>query len=275
MYFIIQNIYSPPSTTGEKPDIMGSNYEEVPMENLTSETAGRPPLYVVRNPGTSGAATGRAEVLCEKDRELMQEFSRLCNKRLDHYLPLKVFLSLFQHFMDANVQKELEKNRLVISHAAAAFAVGQDREKIDVDELFGMTKDVDHRFVKKIRTPFLSVRIRHDDFADIRKERIRSCAAMVFDLLANWQEVRPFTETVRTTYDEATYREIIGGMLHLYSVETRMIGNSITLHGPASRARDLFADKLFATMDKTAGELAEIHARRIYADCPVPPGSPS
>jgi hypothetical protein len=50
-----------------------------------------------------------------------------------------------------------------------------------------------------------------------------------------------------------------------------MLSNSITLHGPAGRVKDLFAAKLFATMEKTAGDIAVVYARKVY----VAPGAAS
>lgn len=208
----------------------------------------------------------KAETLCNNDREIMSEFSRLCLKRLDSYLPLKLFLSVFQHFYDANVLKEVEKNRLIILHAAAAFHKGQERGEIDVTELFEMTKGVDHEFVKKVSNPFFSLTIRYDDFAEVRKKRIDSSISMVFELLRNWQDELPFADNVRSTYEENIYREVISEMLHLYNLETRMLSNSITLHGPAGRAKDLFAEKLFTTMEKTAKDIAALHTLKVYAD---------
>jgi len=73
-------------------------------------------------------------VLCDRDREMMLEFSGLCVRRLNNHLPLKIFLSLFQPFLDANVLKEVEKDRLIIEHAAAGFERGQTSADVDVDE---------------------------------------------------------------------------------------------------------------------------------------------
>ena len=213
----------------------------------------------------------KAEILCNNDREIMSEFSRLCLKRLDSYLPLKLFLSVFQKFYEANVLKEVEKNRLIIMHAAAAFHKGQERGEIDVSELFEMTKGVDHEFVKKVSNPFFSLTIRYEDFAEVRKKRIDSSITMVFELLSNWQDELPFSDNVKSTYEENMYREVISEMLHLYNLETRMLSNSITLRGPAARAKDTFAEKLFTTMEKTAKDIATIHTLRVYADNGSPP----
>jgi len=217
-------------------------------------------------PHSGGDSVKKAEILCNNDREIMSEFSRLCLKRLDSYLPLKLFLSVFQHFYDANVLKEVEKNRLIIMHATAAFNKGQDRGEIDVTELFEITKGVDHEFVKKVSNPFFSLSIRYEDFAEVRKKRIDSSITMVFELLSNWQDELPFADNVKSTYEERMYREVISEMLHLYNLETRMLSNSITLRGPAAKAKDKFAEKLFTTMEKTAKDIATIYTLKVYAD---------
>jgi len=212
----------------------------------------------------------KVDVLCDTDREMMLEFSRLCVSRLNNFLPLKLFLSPFQHFLDANVLKEIEKDRLIIGHAAAHFEKGRDREDMDVNHIFEMTIKVDDEFLNKLSNPLFSVVIRYDDFAEIRKKRIAVFVNMVFDLLRNWHDEVPFPHIVKTTFAEESYREVLKEVLHLYNVETRMLSNSFTFHGPAGKVKDLFAERLFSTMEKTAGEVALEYSRRVYAvkGCP-------
>jgi hypothetical protein len=208
----------------------------------------------------------KVSVLCNNDREMMLEFSGLCLRRLNNHLPLRLFLSPFQHFFDANVLKEIEKDRLIIERAVAGFEIGKDRADMDVNELFEITKTVDAEFVKKASTPLFSIEIRYDDFAEIRKKRITSYVNMVFDLLCNWQDVLPFNDIVKSTFAEKGYRDALEEVLHLYNIETRMLSNSISFHGPARRVKDLFAEKLFVAMEKAAGDVAVAYTRRYYAD---------
>jgi hypothetical protein len=210
--------------------------------------------------------TEKIEIICDKDREIMVAFSRRCLKQLDSHLALRLFLSLFQDFFDANVMKELKKNRLIIGHAATAFGRGKDRQEIEVGQLFEMTKEIDHDFVRSVKNPVLSLQVRHGDLAEVRKKRIGATINMVFDLLDNWQDQLPFADNVKRTYEEQVYRRVIGEMLHLYNRETKMLSNSITLHGPAARVKDLFAHRLFTVMEKTAEEIVTSCTREIYAD---------
>lgn len=207
---------------------------------------------------------GKVEALCEHDRELMIEFSRICVRRLGRHLSLKFFLSLFGHVLDANVHKEIEKDSLIIKHAAAWFDMGKNRTDMDVDGLFGKTREIDDEFIKKLATSLFSIEVRYDDFAEIRKKRILLFANLVFDLLLNWQDTLSFSDNMKNTYPENKYREVLGELLHLYNVETRMLSNSFTFHGPAGKIKDLFAEKLFATMEKTAAEVVAQYTRRLY-----------
>ena len=150
------------------------------------------------------------------------------------------------------------------------FERGSNKADLDVNDIFEMTIKVDAEFVNRLSNPFFSVVIRYDDFAEIRKKRIAAFINMVFDLLVNWQDEVPFPYIVKNTFTEENYRKFLSEVLHLYNVETRMLSNSFTFHGPAGKAKDLFAERLFTTMEKTAGEIVFEYTRRVYADkgCP-------
>ncbi|MGE5301239.1 MAG: hypothetical protein ACM3MB_09805 [Acidobacteriota bacterium] len=207
---------------------------------------------------------GRIDMLCDADKEMMLDFSRLCVARLGDHLPLKLLISVFEHFLDANVLKEIDKDRLIIEHAAAAFEVGGDREAVNADALFEMTKTVDQDFIRRFSNALFAIRMRYADFAGIRKERILSYVDLVFDLLGNWHDGLSFAEAVKHAFPEEQYARILGRILHLYNLETKILGNSLTFHGPAAKLKDLFAEKLFVIMESTAGEIAAGHARRAY-----------
>jgi hypothetical protein len=208
----------------------------------------------------------KVEALLNSDREMMMEFSRLCVSRLNSYLPLRLFLSLFQHFLDANVLKEISKDRLIISDAASGFEAGKERSEVDANALFEMTKEVDAEFLRKLSTPFFSIEVRYDDFEEIRKKRIVSLVSMVFELMSNWQDTLSFSEVVKKTFEEDSYRKLLIEVLHLYNIETKMLSNSITFHGRAVNMKDLFAEKLFRAMEQAAGDISDVYTGKIYRD---------
>jgi hypothetical protein len=208
----------------------------------------------------------RVDILCDADRQMMLEFSSLCISRLGDHLAFRLLLPVLQHYLDANVFKEIEKDRLIIRQAAAAFERGRDRTAVNVDELFEMTKKVDDEFIRSFSNALFSIRVRYADFAEIRKKRILSFVGMVFDLMQNWQDGLPFGDIVKLTFKEERYTEILREILHLYNIETRILSSCVGFHGPAAKLKDLFAEKLFLTMENTAGEIAGAHALRAYSN---------
>ncbi len=213
-----------------------------------------------------GRDLNRTDVLCDNDRQLMSDFNVRSIELLGTGGPLKNFLFLFKRFFRANLEKELAKNRLVIDAAVSAFEKGKRRNDIDVNALFGMTKEIDRDFVENVSTPFFTIRIRYEDFEIIRKKRISSCIGMVFDLLGNWDRDLPFSAVVRKTYDRTGWRDVVGEQLHLYNIETKMLGNSITINGPAGKLKDLFSEKLFGIMETAAHDITDKYSSKVYDD---------
>lgn len=238
-------------------------------EENTSAVRGNCQRIILRH------CVNRVEVLCDHDRELMTEFSLVCVRRLGKYLPLKFFLSMFHPVLDANVHKEIEKDRLIITHAAAGFDSGQDKAAVDVDGLFEATREIDTEFVRKLTTPFFSIRVRYEDFIEVRKRRIVSLVGVVFDLMGNWRDKLPLAGNLRNTYTDKRYKEVLCELLHLYNVETRMLSNSFTFHGPGAKLKDLFAERLFVTMEETAEDLCSEFTMRVYGEGGHPSQPPS
>lgn len=207
----------------------------------------------------------KVRVLCEADREMMLDFSGRCVARLNSHAPLKLFLAPFHGLLDANVLKEIEKDRLVMEQAAAAFLGGNSKSSISLEDLFESTRQIDAEFIKKFSSPVLTLRIRHDDFSDVRKKRITAFIEMVYALLGNWQEGSLFPQVLQQTYTEEGYRTVLAEILHLYNVETKLLGNSLTGRGPAALMTGIFADKLFRIMEGLAQEIARDYACRAFA----------
>jgi hypothetical protein len=203
----------------------------------------------------------RVDILCNADRRMMLDFSRLCLSRLGNHLAFTLLLSIFEDYLDANVHKEIEKDRLIIRRSADAFDNGGDRAAVNVDELFEMTKRVDEEFLRGISGSLFSLRINYSDIAEIRRKRILSIIGMVFDLLLNWDEGLPFSEVVKLTFGEEQYGRILREILHLYNLETKLLSSHVFCHGPASKLQGLFAEKLFDIMESAAGEIAGSLAR--------------
>jgi hypothetical protein len=195
------------------------------------------------------------DMLDGKNREMVHEFSSRCIGRIEDHVPLKAFLAPFYRFLEANVEKEADKDRLIIECAVAAHYEGTDPRAVSREELFEKTKHVDAAFLKKVSLPLLSD-VPYQYFADIRKKRIDVLFGTVCDLMKNWKEHHSFSETVRKTYSPEQFRKIIIDILQLYTQETMMVAASIKLPFPARIVKDRIEPRLYAIMELVAEEIA-------------------
>ena len=195
---------------------------------------------------------------------MLVEFSR---RALAHITglshgPLQVpFLSAY---LDANIMKEVEKDRIIIGQAASAFEMNIGLDRLDIDDIFERTKIVDKAFVKSLLIPSLAVNVRYEDITDIRKNRIRCLSRAVFALLKNWADSVSFETRLRESYPEQDFKTMMAEILHWYNQETRLLSNSIKFLHPFNVAINLFAETVFESMEEAAEELTADCATRIY-----------
>lgn len=193
---------------------------------------------------------------------MMYEFSKRCIKQIKNHFVLKPLISLFRDFLEDNVSKEIEKDRLIIQNAAKAFNRSDNINDLDIEEIFELTKEIDREFVEKVLSKPISIDVRYDDIGDIRKKRIKHISATVFELLSNWKDVMPFSDLVRITYKEKRFQEIITEILHLYNLETKVLSNSIKI--PGNKLKRLLEVKIFKTMEEASLNIADEFTRRIF-----------
>jgi hypothetical protein len=201
----------------------------------------------------------KVDILCGMDRDMMYEFSRQSVERLRSGLRFRLIMPLFSDLMDANVEKEVEKDVLIIKSAARAFSDGVDGESMNIAGLFRETIEVDRRFMEKLlRLPPLS--ICYGCIEDIRKKRIRLLVSTVYDILSQWLDSIPFRSAVKRAYSRQEFETLLNKMLHLYTLETRELSNSFKL----PLAKELFTSAVFNTMEGVADSLAAAFGRKIY-----------
>lgn len=197
---------------------------------------------------------------------MLTEFSRralahLTGRSLDA-LPLP----FVTEYMNANVMKEVEKDRIIIEHAVAAFTAGTSVEELAVDDIFELTRTVDRTFVKGLLIPSLVIKVRYEDIADIRKKRIRCLSKAVFNLMGNWADSLSFETRIRQAYSEQEFKATISEILYLYNHETRALSNSINFLNPFSTAIKFFAETLFDAMEAAAKELTADCTTKIFRE---------
>jgi hypothetical protein len=206
------------------------------------------------------------EVLCDRNRAMLTAFSV---RALAHFTgrSLKALpLPLVTEYMNANVMKEVEKDRIIIEHAAAAFKAGTSVDKLAIDDIFEMTKRVDRNFVKGLLIPSLVIKVRYEDIADIRKKRIRCLSRAVFTLMENWADSLSFEIRTRQAYSEQEFKTVLDEILHLYNQEIRALSSSINFLNLFTTAINFIAETIFDSMEAAAKDLTADCATKIFRE---------
>jgi len=208
----------------------------------------------------------KTDILCQKDRTMMEEFSRLSLERIKSDSRVLASLPFFSSYFVANVKKEVDKDRLIIEEAAQAFQAGRPVCDLDLEEMFERTKSVDKQFIQSLRIPSFSLTVRYGDIADIRIQRIWKLSRIVYDLLHQWPDTASFSEVVRKVYTGQEFKDIIVEILRLYNQETHMLSHSIKLIPPFNRAMNSVAEMLFQAMENVTEGMADTYTVKLFGD---------
>jgi hypothetical protein len=210
--------------------------------------------------------TDKAAILCAQDKAMLQEFSKKALARIIGRSFASAHLPFVSEYMDGNVAKEIEKDRLIITRAAGAFSEGLRSQDLDIDAIFESTKAVDKTFVRHLLIPSLSVTVKYEDIADIRKKRIGCLTNAVFTILSIWGSASSFEQAVQKAYTKTEFTEALAEILRLYSLETKKLTNSVHFLHPFNRAINFFGGAVFDAMVLTADELTASCATRIFGE---------
>jgi len=201
-------------------------------------------------------------ILCGKDNDFLHDYSRRCIERLTgHSLFAVPFLSTY---LEANIKKEADKDRLIIEHAAEALASGKEPGDVNIDEIFEKTKIVDKVFVRELLIPSFSIDVRYEDIADIRKKRIAHISKSAGEILRAWDASSSFSGVVQSIYTEQQFRDMLRTILHLYNLETKKLGNSIKFFSPFNRALDMLTENVFETMESVSVLMYNEYTEKLY-----------
>ncbi len=204
--------------------------------------------------------------MCKKDKELMYSFSQQSLKRASQHSLVLARLPFFSAYIDANVKKEVDKDRLIIEFAAEKYDEGKPARDLDLEDVFEETKQVDKDFLNNLFIPTLSFHMRYVDFADIRIQRIWLISKTVYALLENWPEAGSFADAARAAYTRKKFKKRLIDILHLYNEETRILSKSLRLFGPLNKMVGSYAEGLYHAMEAITSDITDTFTRKIYGD---------
>ena len=83
-------------------------------------------------------------------------------------------------------------------------------------------------------------------------------------IITQWASTAQITATIAALYDRHEFNAILYDILHLYSLETRLLSRSVRIPSVLFVARDALTQTVSATMQAAAKSLAAEMSGRIY-----------
>jgi hypothetical protein len=204
--------------------------------------------------------------MADKVGRLLHDLERLSMKLLLRRHPeIGPAVKLLQGMRHEFVEREVEKDRLMIERAGRAFERGAEPSEADVEAVFEETREADREFLERLsRVPF-SEKFSYAEIKPVRTERIRLIGGAVRALLGSWGEGMTFEQAARGAYGKDEFRGMVRGVLELYNRETEVFSRTaVRLPPVVSLAAEAFSRSLRAAMDEAAGRLAEECTEKVF-----------
>jgi len=204
----------------------------------------------------------KVRVLCAMSGAMMQEFSTRTAARLGDYTLFRLLLPAFRAFLDINVRKEIEKDRLVI--ACAAQRAGSAPQEADIQRLLQQAREIDRQFLQQAAVFPVSIHIEYRDIEEFRRRRIERLLELSGRVLAQWETTPRFRAAVAGLYAPDEFRAVLHEILELYSAETKMLSRSVHIPQIFNFARDSLSETVHTVMVGVAKGLAGELTRKVY-----------
>jgi hypothetical protein len=199
---------------------------------------------------------------------MMQEFSTRTAARLGDHTLFRLLLPAFRAFLDINVRKEIEKDRLVILRAAAALHAGGAPQEADIQRLLQQAREIDQKFLQQAAVFPVNIHIEYRDIEEFRRRRIERLLDMAGRLFAQWEATPRFRAAVAHLYSRAEFESLLREILELYGSETKMLSRSVHIPQIFNFARDSLSETVHTVMVGVARGLAGELARKVYRRAP-------
>lgn len=213
----------------------------------------------------------RAKTLARLNGRILRAYSRRTIAALRAALPLRLALPHLEPVLALNVEKEVEKDGLVIRQARQpATERVADWGEVQAG-LMQATKDIDRQFLARVGKFPVEIVVRYDEIAPIRARRIKLLHDAAARILA-LRDARPgLRDAMQAGFSRDEFAGLLFELFRLYAEETRSLSRSVRLPGPLVPLRELIAQELLNVMLRVARPLADEIAA---ASVPLPPPAP-
>src|SRR3970040_364932 len=137
------------------------------------------------------------------DGRMMQEFSARTVRRLEDHSLFKLLLPVFRSFLEINVRKEIEKDRVAIMRAATVQRAGGTPGPADLEALLQQAREIDQRFLREAAVFPVNIQIEYRDIEQFRRRRIEMLLAAAHAVFARWEVTPRFRAAVAAQHARA------------------------------------------------------------------------
>ena len=218
----------------------------------------------------SASKLKRAKSLARLNGRILDIYSRRTTTALREALPLRLAMPHLEPVLALNVDKEVQKDRLVILRAgelATELAPGWHEL---LPQLLQATKDIDRMFLARIGRFPVEIVIRYDEITPIRSRRIKLLYDAARKTLASDNSGHRLRSALCTTFTRDEFTQLLYELFRLYGEETRSLSRSVRLPGPLVPLRELIAHELLNVMLGVARPLAQELAAVLYRTVDTP-----
>lgn len=198
----------------------------------------------------------RAKSLARLNGRILRLFSQRTTIALRAALPLRLALPHLEPVLALNVEKEIEKDSLVILRARERVALAPPDWNEVLPNLLQATKEIDRTFLVRVGRFPVGIVIRYEEIVPIRTRRMK----LLFDAAQKVPIARDNAHSLRDALQTAFTRDELALLLYelfrLYAEETRSLSRSVRLPGPLAFLREVIAQELLNVMLRVARPLA-------------------
>ena len=213
----------------------------------------------------------RAHSLARLNGRILATYSRRTTTALRAALPLRLALPHLEPVLALNVEKEVEKDRLVILRARELAGADTPDWNAVLPQLLQATQEIDRRFLARVGRFPVEIVIRYEEIAPIRARRIKLLYDAAARILAARHGMRRLRGAMHATYAREEFAQLLYDLFRLYAEETRSLSRSVRLPGPLVPLRELIAQELLNVMIRVARPLASEIAASAFRRIPTSP----
>jgi hypothetical protein len=210
----------------------------------------------------------RPGALAVLNRKILEAYSRRTIDNLRAVLPLRVALPHLEPVLARNVAKETQKDALVIRRAGATLAAGRQPDREALSGLLEATQDVDRAFLAQVGMLPIRIVVPYHEIAPIRMQRIERLFGAACRILGAWRMKRGLRAAIQESYPRAELERLLGDLLRLYAVETRVLSRSVQLPMLLVPLRERIAQSLYEIMSDVARRMAGEVALAVFRKNP-------